>query len=53
MGAPISPNKPHNLKIFGWDPSLDLTFLFKTYKTSGDVIHPNGPPKLPPKIARR
>ena len=53
MGAPIIPSNPHNLKIFGWDPSLDLTFLFKKYKTNGDVINPKGPPKLPPNIANR
>ena len=40
MGAPIIPIKLHNLKIFGCAPSLDFAFLFKKYRTKGEIIHP-------------
>ena len=53
MGAPIIPIRLHNLKIFGCEPSLDFAFLFKKYKTNGEIIHPIGAPKVPPSIARR
>ena len=53
MGAPIIPSKHHNLKIFGWDPSLGLTLLFSKYKTNGDVINLKGQPKPLPNIENR
>ena len=52
IGAPTIPIRDQIRNLFVFFVSVSTNILLRTTNTAGEMIHPNGPPRVPPNTAR-